>query len=59
MFRLRFTPPEGPPLLSTWFFLAATSWAGLAECGAKMVPGEHTTGQAVLNALLEAGGGLE
>lgn len=59
VFRLRFSPPEGQALLSTWFFLAATSWASLAERGAKMVPGEHATGQAVLDALLESGGGLD
>lgn len=60
VFRLVFRPPDGgAPLLSAWFFLAATSWSSLAERGAKMVPGEHPTGPALLDALLESGGGLD
>lgn len=59
VFRLRFKPPDGPPLHSPWFFLAATSWSNLAEKGAKIVPGDHATGQAVLDALVESGGGAD
>lgn len=56
VFRLRFNAPDGLVLYSAWFLLAATSWAALADKGARMLPGEHPTGVQVLEALIEAGG---